>query len=114
MGGAQCPSNHGWKTAVEIGDQGQLITDVGKDEFNTQFRICPVVRYEFKNLQHSVYVRTSSVPDEMDPYDYFTRHWRSTSNRLGQDFELYDSLDDARATKASGATATTMTSLGTR
>ena len=86
-----------WTTAVAIGDQGQVITDVGKDEFNTQFRICPVVRYRFKNLQHSVYVRTSSVPDGMDPHDYFTRHWSSTSNVLGTDFELYDSLDDARA-----------------
>ena len=56
-----------------------------------------MVRYTFKNVQHSVYVRTSSVPDEMDPYDYFTRRWSSTSNVLGTDFELYDSLDDARA-----------------
>ena len=56
-----------------------------------------MVRYTFKNVQHSVYVRTSSVPDGMDPYDYFTRHWISTSNVLGTDFELYDSLDDARA-----------------
>jgi len=84
-----------------------VITDIGKDEFNTQFRICPVVRYSgsfysggrytHQNEMHSVYVRTSSVPDGMDAYDYFTQTWNSTNNVLGTDFELYDSLDDARA-----------------
>ena len=85
-----------WDTVVRV-SSGQLST-IGKDEFNSRFRICPVVRYEWKIGQiHSVYVRTSPVPDAMDPYDYFTQTWRSTNNVLGTDFELYDSLVDVRA-----------------
>ena len=87
----------GWKTAVAISDQGAVLTDIGKEEFNAQFRICPVVRYSLKTRVHSVYVRTSSLPVGMDAYDYFTENWFSKNNVLGTDFWIYNSLNDAQA-----------------
>ena len=91
------PPSVAWATAVAISDQGRVLTDIGKEEFNAQFRLCPVVRYSLKTVVHSVYVRTSSVPVGMNAYDYFTKTWSSNNNKRGTDFEIYDSLNDAQA-----------------
>ena len=87
----QCANE--WETVViNNGD------DIGPEAFNAKFRRCPVVRYRFEeSTVHSVYVRTSMIPDTMNPYGYFTSEWSDTSNELGTDFELYDSLSDARS-----------------
>ena len=54
---------------------------------------CPVVRYKNDNDTHSVYVRTSAIPNSMNPHTYFTHTWNETNNQLNIDFALYDSLD---------------------
>ena len=87
----QCANE--WETVViNNGD------DIGTEAFNAKFRKCPVVRYRYEEASvHSMYVRTSMIPDSMNPYLYFTHTWRNANNVLGTDFELYDSLSDARA-----------------
>jgi hypothetical protein len=100
-----------WKTAVAIGDiikgveedeedkdhlKNKLLTEIGKDKFNAQFRICPVVCYSLKTAVHSVYVRTSPVPVGMNAYDYFTENWRVTTTCCAGTLNfttLYQGLD---------------------
>jgi hypothetical protein len=65
------------------------------EEFNALFSACPVVRYTVQNSVHSVYVRTSSVPLNMNAFSYFIDTWSNADNVLNTDFELYDDLQDA-------------------
>jgi hypothetical protein len=88
---AQAPQE--WTDVVVLNDLAQEVLKDNKTLFNQLFAECPVVQYMRNNEVVAVYVRTSAVPDSLDAHRLFTYTWSNEHNMLGQDFELYDSLD---------------------
>jgi len=90
------PSTTDSITAVELSADALLVvTDIGELAFNEIFRSCPVVQYERNGEVHSIYKRTSPIPDEFNAYQIFTDTWRDTpSNELNVDFEIFSTLGD--------------------
>lgn len=86
-----------WTPAVVLGGSGNIVdVDHGENEFNQLFNQCPVVRYTRNGDAHSVYVRRPSAP-WVNGYSLLTYTWSSENNALGTDFDIYDSLEDARS-----------------
>lgn len=86
-----------WTPAVVLQGNGNIVdVDHGELEFNQLFNQCPVVRYTRNGEVHSVYVRRPSAP-YVNGYSLFTYTWSSQDNALGEDFDIYNSLEDARS-----------------
>eukprot|EP00492_Amphilonche_elongata_P000513 TRINITY_DN128_c0_g1_i5.p1 TRINITY_DN128_c0_g1~~TRINITY_DN128_c0_g1_i5.p1 ORF type:complete len:245 (-),score=28.45 TRINITY_DN128_c0_g1_i5:300-1034(-) len=82
-------------TAVELSSNGDtVVTNIGSDEFNRIFALCPVVIYERNSDTHSVYKRTSSISSSFDAFAMFTDTWRDENNVPNVDFEVYNSVED--------------------
>jgi hypothetical protein len=72
--------------------------NMGADAFNTMFAACPVVRYTNPAMNGSpaVYKRHhNNYPG--DAHSLFTHLWAKQDNQFHSDFDIYPSLDDARA-----------------
>ena len=82
-----------WETAIEVGSNGSIVTNIGQAQFNSLFASCPIVQYVRQGSVHSVYVRTSDIPQGFDAYSLFTHTWSSVNNLLHSDFNLYDNLE---------------------
>lgn len=91
-----CEPDVEWTNAVRLTSVGNDVeSNVAREAFNDLFRACPVVRYVRNGRVHSVYVRLSPVAS-VDAFHLFTDTWTSESNELGLDFQIYDSLREAR------------------
>jgi len=89
-----------WLEAVTLNNDGKIvILNVNKDEFNSAFIKCPVVRYTRNGDVHSIYMRVSAVPVGFNAYDLFTYTWSSVDNTLHGDFEIYSNYADLLATQ---------------
>ena len=87
-------------TAIELSSTGdRVVTNMGKNIFNTLFAANPIVQYTRNEIVHSVYKRTSKIPDGFDAYSIFTHTWRDKDNILNTDFEIYNSLEDMKANR---------------
>ena len=84
-----------WTDVVVIGAYGQSVLLNNATHFNQMFSRCPVVQYVRNGAVVAVYTRTSSIPASFDAHHLFTYTWVNEDNMLGQNFELYDTLDDA-------------------
>lgn len=97
FGTKEAPESDDWTTVVELSaDGGAVVADVGKQDFNSMFNQCPVVRYLRNGAVHSVYLRETPV-GSLDAYGLFVDKWSSANNKMGTDFEIYDTLEDAAA-----------------
>jgi len=80
------------------GDFGML--DVSKDKFNELARKTGVLRRVCNDCaadyQNIVYVRLTMI-DTFDYYENMLIVWSDTDNKMGTDFNLYSTMDDARA-----------------
>jgi len=80
------------------GDFGEL--NVGKDKFNELARKTGVLRRVCNDChadyQNIVYVRLVGI-ETFDYYDNMLITWSDKDNKLGTDFQLYSSMDDAIA-----------------
>jgi len=83
-----------WESVVETSG-GSIVVDEGEARFNYLFSLCPVVQYTRGGQVHSVYVRKS--PLTINAYKVFTGTWSSGGNAIHEDFEIFDSIDDAGA-----------------
>merc|ERR1719453_362536 len=74
--------------------------NVGADTFNALFAACPVVRYTNPPMAGSpaVYKRHGSAAAYPgDAHQLFTHLWAKQDNQFHSDFDIYPSLEDARA-----------------
>ena len=53
-------------------DGQQIVNNTGATEFNKAFSACPVVQYVKEDAIHSVYVRTSVIPDDFNAFKVTT------------------------------------------
>ena len=87
--------SRGFVEAVTLSGKGYVVeTNILEEVFNERFKACPVVQYTRNSRVHSVYKRTSTIPDNFNAYELFTYMWSDKNNTLHEDFEIYDDKDD--------------------
>lgn len=89
-----------WTDVVVVGEYGLSVLLDNATLFNQMFNTCPVVQYVRNGAVVAVYVRTSSTPAGFDAHQLFTYTWTNQDNMMGQNFDLYDTLDEAISEEA--------------
>jgi len=88
-----------WTLVVAGPNAAHPEMDVGATCFNELFRACPVIRYtnpDRGGTGSGVYVRHGAdYPG--DAHNLFTHFWQARDNEFQLDFEIYSSMEDARA-----------------
>jgi hypothetical protein len=72
--------------------------NLGADEFNAMFAACPVVRYTNPSMTGSPAIYKRHANDYTgDAHALFTYLWAQADNAFHTQFDIYPSLEDARA-----------------
>jgi hypothetical protein len=89
-----------WTVVQGAATSAHSDVDLGADTFNAMFAACPVVRYTNPSMTGSpaVYKRHASAGAYPgNAHDLFTYLWAKADNAFHTDFDIYPSLEDARA-----------------